>query len=353
MPACSPPSSPDTARRQWLASALAVPGLGLVGCATLADPAPMPPAGDDTAWGQPWHMPGVRYMDLPAPALPGSPTPRQHRVMVYVPQGPAPAAGWPVVYVLDGNLMFPLLAQLVHNRSARGPELRGPGAIVVGLGHALPPGSAEVHERAARTYDYTLPYDGVAPDSQGRAQGGADQFLDWMAQQLQPRLRAAWQLHPQRQTLVGHSYGGLFTLHALFTRTALFQRYVAASPSLWWGNGTVLEEAAQFLRRHQAGASALPSELQVYLSQGGEELAGRRDPGRAPNPEREASARQAQARAQQHGLATAADLSQALDRLPRVRSHYQVWPGANHGGTQLYACMQAARVGLDWDDAAR
>ena len=46
-------------------------------------------------------------------------------------------------------------------------------------------------------------------------------------------------------------------------------------------------------------------------------------------------------------------LLQALDRLPRVRSHYQVWPGANHGGTQLYAGMQAARVGLDWDDAAR
>ncbi|MDE1556751.1 hypothetical protein PV794_15630, partial [Comamonas aquatica] len=131
MPACSPPSSPDTARRQWLASALAVPSLGLVGCTTPA--IPVPTAGDAAAWGQPWHMPGVRYMDLPAPALPGSPTPRQHRVMVYVPQGPAPAAGWPVVYVLDGNLMFPLLAQLVHNRGARGPSC-GPGRHAGGPG---------------------------------------------------------------------------------------------------------------------------------------------------------------------------------------------------------------------------
>ncbi|WP_045266074.1 hypothetical protein, partial [Comamonas aquatica] len=60
MLACPLPSSPDTARRQWLASALAVPGLGLVGCATPA--APVPTAREDAAWGQPWHMPGVRYM---------------------------------------------------------------------------------------------------------------------------------------------------------------------------------------------------------------------------------------------------------------------------------------------------
>lgn len=76
MPACSPPSSPDTARRQWLASALAVPSLGLVGCTTPA--IPVPTAGDAAAWGQPWHMPGVRYMDLPAPALPGMSMPIQN-----------------------------------------------------------------------------------------------------------------------------------------------------------------------------------------------------------------------------------------------------------------------------------
>ncbi|MEG0946174.1 MAG: alpha/beta hydrolase-fold protein, partial [Comamonas sp.] len=235
MSACSTPPSPDTSRRHWLASALAVPSLSMLGCAAADATVATSAAITTPALGQPWPMPGVRYMDLPAPTLPGTHVARQHRVMVYVPQGNAPAGGWPVIYVLDGNLMFPIVAQLVHNRGGRGADMRGHSAVVVGLGHALPPGSDEVHDRAARTYDYTLPYAGVTPDNQGRAQGGADVFLDWIAQQLQPLLQSQLPLNAQQQTLVGHSYGGLLTLHTLFTRTAMFQRYVAASPSLWWG----------------------------------------------------------------------------------------------------------------------
>src|SRR5690606_6559257 len=46
--------------------------------------------------------------------------------------------------------------------------------------------------------------------------------------------RAAVPIDESRQTLYGHSYGGLFVLHALRTQPGAFQRYVAASPSLWW-----------------------------------------------------------------------------------------------------------------------
>ena len=298
-------------------------------------------------------MTGVRSFDLPAAPIPGTHTPRQHRVMVYVPQGTAPAGGWPVIYVLDGNLMFPFIAQLVNNRGARGAEMRSGSAVVVGLGHALPAGSVEVHDRPARTYDYTLPYDGVGPDSQGRAQGGADVFLDFIAQQLQPLLHAALPLNAQQQTLVGHSYGGLCTLHALFTRPAMFQRYVAASPSLWWGGGVVVQEGLRFIARYRQGGQPLPGAqsepVALYLSQGSEELAGRRADNRPPNPEREAAAQAARAL----GLANTADLPAALTPVQGLRSSYQVWPGANHGGTQLYACMQAAQVGTAWAHPAR
>ena len=305
-----------------------------------------------SAWGHAWHMPGVRFMDMPAARLPLSNTERQHRVMVYVPQGPAPAQGWPVMYVLDGNLMFPLLAQLMHNRGARGAQMRGASAVIVGLGHVLDAHSTEVHDRAARTYDYTLPFEGVGPDSQGRAQGGADVFLDWIAQQLQPLLQAQLPLHAQQQTLIGHSYGGLLALHTLFTRPAMFQRYVAASPSLWWGNGIVLEEALPFMQRYRRSGQPLPAATQLYLSVGSEEIAPRSDARRAPNPEREASARQAQARAREHGLNNAASLALALRQVPQLHTAYEVWPGANHGGTQVYACMQATRVGVEWQATA-
>lgn len=332
----------STARRHWMISALAAPSLGLLGCSTAA----LTLQERASTLRHPWQMPGVHSFDMPATPLPGSSSTRQHRVMVYVPQGPAPQTGWPVIYVLDGNLMFAPLAQLIHNRGARGVETRGPSAIVVGLGHALPVDSVEVHDRAARTYDYTPPFDGVAPDSQGRAQGGADAFLDWMSGQLQPRLQAQLPINPQQRTLVGHSYGGLCTLHTLFTRPAMFQRYVAASPSLWWGNGMLLDEAVQFMRRHHA--SPLTHKVNVYVSQGSLEMGQPRgpQPRAAVQAEREASARKAQQRAQQHGLHSLAELSQALNSMDQLSSQHDVWPGANHGGTQMFACMQAARIGI-------
>lgn len=343
-----PASSPFTpSRRDWLTGALAAPALALAGCATQAESTASMTTSSNAQHWQPWSMPGVRSFDLPAAPLPSSNAARQHRVLVYVPEGTAPAGGWPVIYVLDGNLMFPFIAQLVHNRSARGPEMRSGSAIVVGLGHALPAHSGEVHDRTARTYDYTLPYNGVGPDSQGRAQGGADVFLDFIAQQLQPLLRAALPLHPQRQTLVGHSYGGLCTLHALFTRPGMFQRHVAASPSLWWGDGVVVQECQRFIARYGQQGQALPGTLSLHLSQGSEELAGRRPANRPANPEREAAAQAARAL----GLGNTAELPAALAAVRGLDCSYQVWPGANHGGTQLYACMQAAQVGTAWDTA--
>ncbi len=130
------PPHPAT-RRTWLTGTLgaaATSALALPGCATPRAAAPHPTA-------RPWAMPGTFYLDLPAAPLPDSTAARQHRIMGYLPAGDAPAGDFPVIYVLDGNLMFPLVAQLLHNRGARGPALRGDSAIVVGLGHALPPGS--------------------------------------------------------------------------------------------------------------------------------------------------------------------------------------------------------------------
>jgi predicted alpha/beta superfamily hydrolase len=50
----------------------------------------------------------------------------------------------------------------------------------------------------------------------------------------------------EREALFGHSYGGLFALHALFTRPSSFDTFIAASPSIWWNNQFILEEEARF-----------------------------------------------------------------------------------------------------------
>ena len=117
----------------------------------------------------PVALPDTRQIDLAA----GGHT---HRIMLAVPPAPPPAQGWPVLYVLDGDLLFAPTAQLMRNRFARGPGVPTQGAVVVGLGYA----GGQVLDLDARTYDYTPPAPGPATDERGRREGGADAFLDFI-----------------------------------------------------------------------------------------------------------------------------------------------------------------------------
>ena len=50
----------------------------------------------------------------------------------------------------------------------------------------------------------------------------------------------------------GHSFGGLFAIHALVARPDLFEAYIAVSPSLQWAEGHTLHDAQQFFAAHHA-----------------------------------------------------------------------------------------------------
>lgn len=51
---------------------------------------------------------------------------------------------------------------------------------------------------------------------------------------------------------MGHSFGGLFTLHTLFTRPDLFQTYVAGSPSIWFNDEFLIGEEKAFIKNFKA-----------------------------------------------------------------------------------------------------
>src|SRR3546814_8321170 len=67
--------------------------------------------------------------------------------------------------------------------------------------------------------------------------------------ELKPLIAQRYPVDARRQTLFGHSYGGLFTLYTLFTKPQAFQGYVAASPSIWWYQGYVERTLAAFERQ--------------------------------------------------------------------------------------------------------
>ncbi|KAF1685082.1 esterase [Pseudoxanthomonas broegbernensis] len=198
---------------KWLAMAvLAVGGATGAGtaaaAATAVAPVPMTLAGS-LQWDQKASASG-----------------REYRVFVSIPDRPPPPAGYRVLYVLDGNAMFLTAVEAARAMERRPDVPRDAPAVVVGIGY--PPGT---DIGAARAFDLTPP--GSEHARIRAATGGADAFLDFIERDLKPALAAQVALDPAQQALFGHSFGGLFVLHALAARPQAFQTWIAASPSVW------------------------------------------------------------------------------------------------------------------------
>lgn len=244
---------------------------------------------------------------------------RTRRLFIALPaerSGPAPH---PVLTVLDGNALFSLAAQLVRNLRARPDGARDAEAVVIGIGYPVD----GPYDMVARADDYTL-----APLPNGRGVV-ADRFLDFIEHDVQPWLARQLPVDPERQTLFGHSYGGLLTLYAMLTRAHLFRRYVAASPSIWWGERALLPYADRFA----AQTAPLAPQLRVLVTAGGLEEG-------APNPDAERMRRQ-QARKQ---VSSARDFVARVGGRPGLDAAFRLIDGEDHGGVVLPSLVLASRV---------
>jgi predicted alpha/beta superfamily hydrolase len=203
---------------------------------------------------------------------------RRYAVDVALPSGPAPAKGYSVLYVLDGNAYFASATEAVR---ANG---NAPGVVVVGVGyprdaafikgvlhrHGLPPDAAatEANFDAAvgieRQYDLSLPASETvlaaqalpgSPPMTAADVGGVDGFLKVIETEVKPRVAALAPIDRGDQVLFGHSLGGLAVIEALFTEPDAFRTFIAASPSIWWNDSAVLAKEGPFSARVASGAS--------------------------------------------------------------------------------------------------
>ena len=288
----------------------------LAGCGTSA--------GGRWQQGRPVTLPGSRAVAM---------TDRHGTVrelFVGMPEGRPPAGGWPVLYLLDGNATFPTALLLVRNLALRaGFE----PAVVVGIGY--PAGRA--FDEGARARDYTPPAPGLPAD--GR-HGGAEQFLDFIAQDLQPMIAAECAGDPQRQFLFGHSLGGLLVLHALFTRPGLFAAHLAASPSIWWHDRQILSRLPAFIAGRSAVRPAVgptePIAVRLLLTVGELE--------QTPPPEMPAE--RAALLRQRRQVDSARELAARLAGLPGVVCELRELPGESHGTAMLTALQRAIEFTL-------
>lgn len=178
-------------------------------------------------------------------------TGRQYRISVTEPMAPPPEGGYPVLYMLDANASFGTFAEAnrLQTRRPRGHE----PAIIVGIGYDSPDPMVTPDRFIDYTELATLDRMPLRPDgSLWPDNGGAEDFLNFISEQLKPEIEQMYSIHPKRQSLLGHSLGGFFALYAMMTRTELFQQYIAASPSIWWNDQSLYGHLDQWIASRQA-----------------------------------------------------------------------------------------------------
>ena len=178
---------------------------------------------------------------------------------------------YPAIFVLDGNWCF---GSVIENARVMAYCGAFPEVIVFGIGY--PAGQSQNDTlnkiRGPRSRDCT-PVKDEEWEAETKEQmgldfietGGSEDFFRFIGEELLPFVESAYRVDSSQKVLAGVSFGGLSVLHALFQDPALFQGYIAASPSLWFGDGAMFEIEEEYASNHD------DLRAKLYLSIGQEE----------------------------------------------------------------------------------
>ena len=256
-------------------------------------------------------------------------------IYVSLPETEAPQDGFPVLYAFDADLSFLALANMAQTvgRMARKAKLAPP--MVVAIGYTEPGIWTK-----RRTYDLTPPTDIRKMPKRPNGQpwpktGGGDAFLDVLIDEIKPLIRSKYPVDRSAETLSGHSLGGLLALHALHTREGAFDRYVASSPSLWFGAPETSEKLIAFQERTASGTSRkIPLRLTVGLAE------------ESPTRWHARSGESAESRKAwlENGrmVGNSKDLAEALARIDgAIKLSFETYSGLGHAAASFPALYQA------------
>ena len=191
-------------------------------------------------------LPGTQLRTLHAAA-----TGQNYDIQISLPADYArnPNARYPVLYILDGQWDFKLMLSvqggLTYDRWT-------PQIIIVGITWS----GANANYDSLRAMDLTPAATRRLPGS-----GAAPQFLQFIKDQLIPFVEATYRADPRRRILMGSSFGGLFTLYALFTDPGLFAGYMAGSPAVTYAGRTGFALESSYAASHHD----LPARLYIAV----------------------------------------------------------------------------------------
>ena len=156
---------------------------------------------------------------------------------------------YPVTYILDGDVMLNAL-HTVHSYYSGGfmPEM-----ILVGISNGehrtRDLTTSELSERRGQAYN--------------QENGEAEKFTQFIESELIPFVEDKYPVTNYR-TLIGHSYGGLFTVNMLLKHTDVFENYLAIDPSMDWDKQKLLKESKEILSQKSFNGKSL------FISLGGQ-----------------------------------------------------------------------------------
>lgn len=148
---------------------------------------------------------------------------------------------YPVVYVLDGEWNFEYVASYLNYMFDNNTY---PEMIVTGI------------RNVNRNRDYVPRSDSYFEDT-----GEADTFLKFVKNELIEKIEKSYSTSGER-IIIGHSFGGVFALHSLFSDPALFDAYFIYGASAWIADYVLLEEANTYF------TNPADSDAFVYMTVG-------------------------------------------------------------------------------------
>jgi predicted alpha/beta superfamily hydrolase len=161
----------------------------------------------------------------------------EHDITVSLPVRYDKLESAPVVVCLDGAWIFGTAMDATRVMSMGG---EAPEAIVVGVSFAEQ-NMGEYLRQRARWYTPTAwvpPAETGVKGLEADQCGKADLLIAFITDQLLPRLEADYRIG--ERWFVGHSFSALFGMRALLAKPELFDKWLLASPSVWWHDRVIL-----------------------------------------------------------------------------------------------------------------
>jgi predicted alpha/beta superfamily hydrolase len=207
----------------------------------------------------PQAFPRVTIPQSEVRSLESSATGRSYDLYVRLPEEyeQDPGMNYPILYVLDGQWDFKLLDSIYGGLHY---DKFVPAMIIVGITYS----GEDPDYGALRALDYTPVRDPFFPGS-----GEGARFLAFFKEELIPFIESEYRADSSQRMLMGSSFGGTFTLYAMFAEPGLFRGYIAGSPIVTFGDRDVFKQEAAYAKEH----SDLP--VRLFLGVGElEEIAG-------------------------------------------------------------------------------